>query len=638
MSRTGPAPGAEDEVLGRAYDRRLMGRLWKFVRPYRGVVALSAVSFPLLAAVDLVQPYLTKVAIDAHILRGDWAGLSRIALLFLLTLVLQFGLRYAQAFLLAWTGQQVVHDLRDALFTHVQRLSATFFDRNPVGRLMTRVLGDVEAVGELFASGVVSVLGDVVTLVGVVVAMLVLDWHLALVTFAVVPFLVVVAVYFRGRARAAYREVRTRLARLSAYLQEALVGLTVLQLFGQERAWAAEFDRLNEQYRRALFRRMGFDAFLYAGVELVGAVAVAALLWWGGIEIVGGSLTFGVLVAFMEYVQRFFLPIRDASAKYTVMQSATVSAERIFGLLDTEPEIVSPPGSYRPGPAAPSNRPPALEFRDVWFRYPAASGAGGGDGDHPDGSGPGAWLVDDGATSDTGEPDGWVLRGLSFRVAAGERVAVVGATGAGKTTLARLLTRTYDVSRGAVLVEGVDVREWDLAALRRHVGLVLQDVLLFSGTVAENLAAGRPDATRETIVAAGERAHADRFVKELPGAYEAPIQERGANLSQGQRQLLSLARALVYNPAVLVLDEATSSVDPETEGLLQDAVDQLLTGRTSVVIAHRFSTIQRADRVLVLRHGELAEAGTHAELLRQGGLYAALHELQFGTDLALAGA
>jgi ATP-binding cassette, subfamily B, multidrug efflux pump len=626
MRGSGQGPLVEDEVLGRAYDRRLMGRLWLFVRPYRRVIALSAVSFPLLAAVELVQPYLTKVAIDSHILRGDWPGLSRIALLFLLTLVLQFGLRFAQAFLLAWTGQQVVHDLRQALFTHVQRLSAVFFDKNPVGRLMTRILGDVEAVGELFSSGVVSVLGDVVTLVGVVVAMLVLDWRLALVTFAVVPLLVGVAVYFRGRARAAYREVRIRLARLSAYLQEALVGMSVLQLFTQERAWADEFSRLNEEYRGAVYRRMGFDALLYAGVELVGAVAVAALLWWGGVEIVAGGLTFGVLVAFMEYVQRFFLPIRDASAKYTIMQSATVAAERIFGLLDTEPEIVSPAGGYRPGAAARDGDRaiPALELRDVWFRYPP-------------GSHDGAAGDAEGSRSDRPPAaDGWVLRGLSFRVAAGERVAVVGATGAGKTTLARLLTRSYDVTRGAVLVDGVDVREWDLPALRRHVGLVLQDVLLFSGTVSDNLAAGRPDATAATLVAAAGRAHADRFVKELPGGYAAPVRERGANLSQGQRQLLSVARALVYNPAVLVLDEATSSVDPETERLLQDAVDQLLAGRTSVVIAHRFSTIQRADRILVLRGGALAESGTHATLLQRGGLYAALHELQFGSDLALA--
>jgi len=621
MMRAHPAFPPDDEILGRAYDRRLMGRVWSFTRRYRGWIALAAGSFPLLAALDLVQPYLTKVAIDAYILPGDWPGLTRVAVLFLLTLGAQYAIRYGQVYLLAWTGQHVVHDLREALFAHVQRMPTLFFDRNPVGRLMTRMLGDVEAVGELFASGVVSVLGDVVTLAGVVAVMLTLDWQLALVTFAMVPLLATVAVYFRGRARAAYREVRIRLARLSAYLQEALAGMAVIQLFGAETVCRGEFDRLNEDYRRAVFRRMGFDALLYAGVEMVGAVAVAAILWWGGIQILSGGVTFGILVAFMEYVQRFFLPIRDASSKYAVMQTATVAAERIFGLLDHPPTIVSPPGGFRPTHRhAPT---PQIEFRDVWFRYPGEAAAGStARPSRPAADGDG-WPDADGD---------WVLRGLSFRVSRGERVALVGATGAGKTTVARLVTRTYDVSRGTVLVEGVDVRQWDLEALRRHVGLVLQDVMLFSGTVVDNLRAGRPEASLATVVEAAGQAHADLFVRELPGGYQALLRERGANLSQGQRQLLSVARALVYNPAVLLLDEATSSVDPETERLLQDAVDQLLTGRTSIVIAHRLSTIQRADRILVLRKGELVEAGPHEELLRQGGLYATLHELSFGVD------
>jgi ATP-binding cassette subfamily B protein len=609
----------EEDLRGRVYDGRLVRRIWAYTRAYRGAIAASLVLFPLLAAIELLQPYLVKVAIDAHILRGDWAGLTRIAVLFLGALLVQYVLRYAQVYLATWTGQRVVHDLRAALFAHVQRLPATFFDRNPVGRLMTRMLADPEAIGEVFTAGVVAIVGDVLTLAGVVAVMVALHVRLAVVTFAVVPLVLGVGLAFRAPARRAYARVRARLAALNADLQETLVGMPVVQLFGQEAARARELGALNDAYRRALFVRMACDSTLYALLEMLGAVALAALLWWGGHEILDGTLTFGVLVAFMQYTQRFYLPIRDASAKYTVMQSAMVAAERVFGLLDTPAETggtvalaAAPPGR------APGRRrgPPAIELRDVWFRYtPPRDGDGPGDGQ--------------------GEPR-WALRGLSLRISRGERVAVVGPTGAGKTTLARLLTRTYDAQRGQVLVEGVDVREWDLRALRRHVGLVLQDVVLFAGSVADNLAVSRT-AGRPAIEEAARRAHADVFIRALPGGYEAPLIERGSNLSQGQRQLLSVARALVYNPPVLVLDEATSSVDPETERLLQDAVDQLLAGRTSVVIAHRLSTIQRADRVLVLRHGEVVEDGPHEVLLRQGGVYGALWALQFGPGASVDG-
>jgi ATP-binding cassette subfamily B protein len=610
VSRRGFTGEPEEETLGRAYDGRLMRRLWPFVRARRGALALAAVLFPVASAVDLVQPYLVKVAIDDHIVKGDWRGMTGVAGVFLVTLAAQYGLRSSLGYLLAWTGQHVVHDLRQALFAHVQRLPARFFDRTPVGRLMTRVLADVEAIGELFTSGVVAVLADVLTLTGVIVIMLALDWRLALVAFATVPVLFGVAVHFRARAREAYRLARTRIARVNANLQESLVGMSVIQLFQREAAHVDEFARLGEEYRQALFRRMGFDAGLYAIVELIGAVAIAGLVWWGGGEIVAGGLTFGVLVAFMEYTHRFFLPIRDLSAKYAVMQSAMVSAERIFGLLDTPVEIASPPAAYRPPRRTGGSPPPALEFRDVWFGYgPEAEGRGG---------------------------DPWALRGLSFRVEAGERVAVVGATGAGKSTLARLLIRAYDVQQGAVLVDGVDVRGWDLEALRRHVGLVLQDVVVFSGTVEENIRLGDGGVARADVEAAARGANVDAFVRSLPRQYAEEIRERGANLSYGQRQLLAVARALVYDPPVLVLDEATSSVDPETERLVQSALDRLFRGRTSVVIAHRLSTIQRADRVLVLHRGRLVEAGTHAELLRRGGAYAVLHELSFGPGSRLA--
>jgi ATP-binding cassette subfamily B protein len=603
----------DDDALGRAYDQRLMARIWRVARTYRGSLAAVAVLFPLGAAVELVQPYLVKIAIDDHIVRGDWSGLSGIATLFLLALGGQYVVRWRLSYLLAGTGQRVIHDLRQALFAHVQRLPARFFDRTPVGRLMTRILNDVEAIGELFTSGVASIIGDLFAVGGAVVVMLWLDWRLALVAFGAMPLLFALTAVFRPLARDAYREVRNRIARVNTYLQESLIGMTVVQLFGREATQAREFAELNEAHRQALFRRMTYDAVLYAAVEVVGTVTIAGLIWWGGGQILAGTLTFGLLVAFMEYTHRFFLPIRDVSAKYTVMQSAMVAAERIFGLLDTPVEIAAPARPARPAaaPTGPSAAPtgpsaaPAIELRDVWFAYDP---------------------------SDQTKEESWVLRGLSLRVAPGERIAVVGPSGAGKSTLAKLLTRSYDVQRGAVLVEGIDVREWDLAELRRHVGLVLQDVVIFSGTVEENITLWRPDVTRADVEAAAGRAHVDRFVRALPAGYAEPVRERGANFSYGQRQLLAVARALVYNPPVLVLDEATSSVDPETEFLLQDALDQLLRHRTSVIIAHRFSTIQRADRIVVLHRGRVVEDGAHDRLLREGGLYATLYEHQFGSD------
>jgi ATP-binding cassette, subfamily B, multidrug efflux pump len=619
MRRGAGGPWEEDGSQTRVYDAGLARRVWAFTRPYRGTVALSAALFPLLAGVDIVQPYLVKVAIDAHILRGDWAGLSRIAALFLLTLTVQYALRYTQIYLATWTGQRVVHDLRAAIFAHVQTLPASFFDRHPVGRLMTRILGDVEAIGEVFTAGIVAIAGDVVTLVGIVTVMLLLHLRLTLVIFAVLPILVAVAAGLRTPIRRGYQEVRARLAHLNADLQETIAGMAVIQLFGQETARAGELGALSDRYRHAQFRRMGLETTIYAVAEAVGAFVVAALLWWGGGEIIAGTLTFGVLVAFMQYTQRFYLPIRDASAKFSVMQAATVAAERVFTLLDTPSEASGSavPAAAVATPSAPSltRAVPAIELRDVWFAYP--------------GPGPGPAGAIDGTHGAPVAP--WALRGVSLRVDTGERIAIVGATGAGKTTLARLLTRTYDVQRGVVLVEGVDVRDWDLTALRRHVGLVLQDVVLFAGTVEENLALGRT-LPREVVEDVARRVHADPFIRSRDGAYDAPVLERGANLSHGQRQLLSVARAVLYNPPVLVLDEATSSVDPETEHLLQDAVNQLLNGRTSMVIAHRFSTIQRADRVVVLQHGQLVDDGPHAELIRRDGLYRTLWELQFGGD------
>jgi ATP-binding cassette subfamily B protein len=593
----------DDEILGRAYDARLMRRLWAFTRPHARLVLATCALFPAVTLLELSQPYLVKIAIDDHILRGDWAGLGRIAGLFLLVLIALYALRAGQAYLTQLTGQRVIGDLRAALFAHLQRQDARFFDRNPVGRLMTRILNDGEAIQELFTSGLVALLGDVLTLTGVVVIMLGMDWRLALVTFALVPVLVLAAGYFRLRARDSYRVVRTRLARMNAFLQESLQGMSVIQLFAREERERQMFDGLSGALRQGQFRSTFYDASLYATVEALGSAAVALLLWYGGGQVGVGALTFGGLVAFLEYTGRFFLPIRDLGAKYAVMQAAMVSAERVFGLLDTRPTIVSPATAARPAAAPPrAADTPAVELRNVWFAY---------------------------------EDEQWVLRDCSFTVAPGERVALVGPTGEGKTTIARLLIRAYDVARGQVLVDGVDVREWRLETLRRHVGLIPQEPFLFSGTVEDNLvvaADGRRDepAIRRALAAA----NAERFVSALPRGLGEELRERGVNLSQGQRQLLAIARAIIYNPRVLALDEATSSIDPESEALVRAGLARLLEGRTSVVIAHRLSTIQRADRILVLHRGLIREAGGHAELLAQGGLYSRLHELQFGLGRA----
>jgi ATP-binding cassette subfamily B protein len=582
-----------DEVLGRAFDRHLVARLGRVARPHLRLLGATALAFPLIAAVELLQPYLTKVAIDDHILVGDWPGLTGVAAVFLGVLLALCALRAAESYLMNLTGQRVMHDLRATLFRHLLGQEAAFFDKTPVGRLMTRVLNDIEAVSEAFTSGLFAVVGDVITLAGVVAVMLWMDWRLALVTFSIVPVLGAVAGYFRLRARDAYRTVRRRLARLNAFLQESLQGMAVIQLFARESHEFGAFRQLNRDLRRAMFTSTVWEASLYATVEALGSTALALLIWYGARQIEGDLLTFGTLVAFIQYTNRFFLPIRDLGAKYTVMQAAMASAERIFALLDRPPAIVNPPAQARP--ARRGSLPVA--FRNVWFAY---------------------------------EGEAWVLRDCSFALGPGEQVALVGATGEGKTTCARLLNRSYDVQQGRVLVDGVDVREWDLPSLRRQVGIVFQDTVLFSGTIEANLVLDG-GVSRARLEQAVEDAHCRRLLEALPRGWAEPLTERGGNLSQGQRQLLAIARALVYNPAVLVLDEATSSVDAESEALIHQAMARLAEGRTTITIAHRLSTVQRADRILVLHHGRIHEEGRHTDLLRQGGLYARLWELSIRT-------
>ena len=583
-----------DDVLGRAFDRRLAGRLWATARAHHRLVWGSVALFPFITLLELAQPYLLKIAIDDHILHADWTGLTAVAVVYAAVLGALYGLRLMEAFLMALTGQRVIHDLRARLFEHLLRLEAGFFDRTPVGRLMTRVLSDVEAVSEAFTSGLFAVVADVVTLVGVVAIMLWMDWRLALVTFAIVPVLFAVAGYFRIRARDAYRGVRRRLARLNAFLQESIQGMAVIQLFAREAHERAEFQQRNEDYRRSLFTSTRFEASLYAGVEALGSVALALLVWYGGGRILDGALTFGALVAFIQYTNRFFLPIRDLGAKYTVMQAAMASAERIYSLLDRGPEVETPRATRAPAAAA-----GRVAFEGVWFAY---------------------------------ADERWVLADCSFTVTPGEHVALVGTTGEGKSTCVRLLNRTWDVGRGCVLVDGVDVREWDLGRLRRHVGVIFQDPVLFTGSVESNLTLDG-DGGRVAVERALSAANAAALVERLPQGLATPLVERAANLSHGERQLLAIARALVYNPAILVLDEATSSVDPESERMIRDAMARLMAGRTTITIAHRLSTIHDADRILVLHRGRIHEEGTHAALLKRGGLYARLHELGAGAAL-----
>jgi len=590
----------EDEILGKAYDARLMRRLLTYLRPYRWAVALSVLLLLLTAGMDLLGPFFVKIAIDRYIVRGEGAGIGRLAVFYLATLLAAFAFRYVQNFIMQVVGQQVMYDLRLALFTHLQRLAVSFFTRNPVGRLMTRITNDVDTLYEMVTSGVVTVIGDLVMLSGIVIAMLLLDWRLALLAFAVLPVLVVTTFTFQSRMRDSYRAVRIRIARINAYLNENIMGMPVAQLFNRGLKNFRRFDDLNRDHLDANLEATRYMALFFPLAGFFGAVATALLIWYGGGEVVQGAVTLGVLVAQIQYTERFFRPIQDLAEKYNILQGAMASSERIFRVLD-EPVTVEDP----PDPVILDRVRGEVEFRDVWFAY------------------------DDDPGAADGEPE-WVLKGVSFRIRPGESVAFVGHTGAGKTSIINLITRFHDPQRGQVLVDDVDVRRLGQRELRRHVGLVLQDVFLFSGTVASNIRLGDLDISDEQIRRAAEFVNAQRFIERLPDGYQTEVVERGATLSAGQRQLIAFARALAHNPEILlVLDEATSSVDTETEILIQDAVARVLRGRTSIIIAHRLSTIQNVDRILVMHKGRIVEEGGHRELLARGGIYTKLYQLQY---------
>lgn len=593
------AESHQEEFFGKAYDFRLVRRLWCFMVPYRRLFWFSLFLLPLQQLFGLAQPYIMKVSIDRYIAGGDSRGLQGMGLLFVLVLLGESLTFYFHYYLTMLLAQRCLADLRVAVFSHVQKLPMSYFDRNPVGRLVTRMTTDVDVLQEMFASEVMTLVSDFIMLTWILAIMFTMHVELTLVSLALIPLVAIAINFFRVKARQTYRLIRERIARINAYLGEAISGMSVIQLFVREERSFREFGGLNAAHRDANHWSNIYEAALHSMVEAAGAVSVALLLWYGGGEVLHEVIGIGTLVAFKEYIHRFFVPLRDFSQKYAVMQSAMSAAERIFRLLDTPAVITSPTKPQVPKPFRGE-----IAFNDVWFGYKES------------------------------EP---VVKGVSFRIEPGEKVAVVGATGAGKTTLIKLLSRFYDIQQGSLRVSGVDVRDWELQALRRHIGVVLQDVFLFSGDVRTNLCLGDRSIPLERIERAAQVANA-AFIHRLPGAFGAHIRERGSNFSTGQRQLLALVRVLVFQPEILVLDEATSSVDTETELLIQDALEKVMRARTCLVIAHRFSTIRNADRIIVLHHGEVREIGSHAELLQRRGIYYRLYQLQYQQEEIRVGA
>ncbi len=644
------ASNQEEEVLGKAYDGRLMRRLLRYLRPYKWHVVVALAAIIVKSVLDVLGPFLTMIAIDKYLAKSpnpqssshSWigdrlssaplTGIAQIGGLYVVILILTFAFEFVQTYLMQWTGQKVMFDLRSQIFRHLQHMHVAFFDKNPVGRLVTRVTTDVDALNEMFTAGVVSIFEDVFVLAGIIGIMMNTNWKLALITYAVLPLIVYATLVFRDKVRDSYRRIRTAIARINSYLQEAVSGMLVLQLFNREKRAFNKFSEINASHMEAYKDAILSYAIYYPVVEILSSIAVASIIWFGGDEIirhvsvsrlaiglaksghfplhvVRTGMTLGVLVAFMQYAQRFFRPIQDLSEKYNILQSAMAAGERVFKLLDTQIEVTSPAVTRK------THGPGRIEFDHVWFAYNSVAEKRAATE-----LGPGS--------AHSAEPD-WVLRDVNFVLEPGETIAVVGHTGAGKTTLISLLMRFYDVQRGAIRIDGVDIKEMNLDDLRNRFGVVLQDPFLFSGTVGGNIRLGTARIQDADVEQAAEDVNLAEFIRTLPGGFKEEVRERGSTLSTGQKQLISFARALAHNPKILILDEATSSVDTETEFRVRDALNRMVEGRTALIIAHRLSTIQRADKIIVMHKGQVREMGSHQQLLAQRGIYYKLYQLQY---------
>lgn len=584
----------EEEIQHRPFNPRLLVKLLTYLRPHKRRVALAFLTIAFSAFSSQVGPWLTQIAVDDYIAEGDYEGLTWVIALFFASIAVQYASQYAQTLVTEIMGQHVMLDMRRDIFAHLQKLPLRYYDRTPLGRIMTRTTNDVEALNEFFSEGIVSVFMDLFTLVAILTFMIYIDPQLTLVCCLVVPVLAVSTFYLQNQAMVAYRELRVRLARLNAYLQENITGMEVVQLFSREGRNLRDFDREHLPYRRAEEREIFYYAIFFPFTELVGTLGMAAVIWFGSSAVLSERVAFGVLVAFLQYIRRFFRPIMDISDRYALLQSAMASSERIFELLETPTESEGGPRRN----AIHQRRGGTIEFKNVYFKY------------------------DENA-------EDWILKDVSFAIGAGQSLALVGATGSGKTTIVNLLCRFYTIQRGEILVDGVEITQWNAEELRERISIVQQDVFLFSGNVRDNIRLGDERIDQQRVEEAARFVNAERFIKQLPNGYDQVVAERGSTLSSGQRQLLSFARALAFDPEVLVLDEATSSIDTETEQLIQDAIAKLMHDRTSIVIAHRLSTIRRADQILVLHHGEVRERGKHEELIQQGGIYARLHQLNY---------